>query len=1524
MRDSELIIRARRDGQTYEMLPVHALDGDFPYALVHNYIHWLDIDTGFVEWRPLTSPWTPTIHRWQMCSSDHGEKFLMQDSLRLVDLHSPTAKAVSKVLSPLEDAVNVEITYDCEIELLEVHLRRLKLDFSLKKGATQLESKQFRGMTVDANQSLGTLTGLVHKIVLRGNIGSIRSVIIPHGEVSFEPKGHHTCVQIERSKRHVSYDLYQVDHQLGRLVDNGSIRSKLFKCYLHAVTSHCITDKLTGRTGTEEAVSTLASPSVRSFLRLDPTERDLLLLIAQLTPDHKYYPEHLRVMQTVNWKNLSPLSQHDSFSNYARSMFGQADMYNLLSEDSPQASSTDIRGCQSLLERAAIRNSPYQVHGFGAEKHTTEYDAAYDARDYTPNSLQECHVFQIAKQVDHWSVNLKCCPNLLEEIEGWGQTIHGCDLDDEFPLAYDTRWLKPPAEVLPSVLCTLHRKLTHSEVQRDKYRVMLFFSTLSYSQHANRQLIQALLAFATVPKLRGMDPPSYTSFELWHRYKPNRDLLLSETRTWTRDFHHLCPENALPKMPGETDADAVERREEEYEKAVERHLCDFVDVLIRQWPIQNVREPDDHDLSTYISVKQATDKANIWFDRWFRNAAFQDFITRTQCVMNDLIADDQIPATYLYSQPQYHSTPKQGHVTLDELLGRSAPRTSPAPLEIFDSWMCQPHTDRADHRKLDSLLERLSEPSSGHEKQYAMDLVKSSDSLRIHNGTNSKLAYSPKAFQPILEEHLVACKNYVDDTYHTICHFLQVESSITRRLACRSKMWPRLSQVSLLQLLSRGRINSLPNDWKVCLVEYGRAISLMQRAERLLTCIGSSQDFLNEIHNRGHQNWDPAQHPDWLLLEIENAITIRAVQAQIAREMISPSSGGNSIMQLNMGEGKSSVIVPIVAATLADGKMLVRVVVLKPLSPQMFHLLVVKLGGMLGRRIFHMPISRSVRLDERKAVHIRNLCEECMSTGGILLVQPEHLLSFELMGLEKVLSGESGLGSILTETHLWLDSNSRDILDESDEILSVRFELIYTMGTQRTIEFGPDRWIIIEHVLGILSRSVDEVLEISRHGLERGPVRPGSFPRVRILNSFAADILLKVVAGRICERGLPGVPVWNLPQFVQEALFRFLTILSVSEADLKLIERHVFIVDSMKKSSLLLRGLIAGGVLAFAFQQKRWRVNYGLDLSRTMLAVPYRAKDIPATRAEFSHPDATIVMTCLSYYYGGLSDKQLYVAFEKLLLCDDAQEEYEQRWVLDAPWLPSSSRQLTGINLRDHAQCSRVLFPALRLAKSTIDFYLSTIVFPKEMKEFTHKLSSSGWDIAREKVHPTTGFSGTNDSRYILPLSISQCDLPEQLHTNALVLDHLLKPENEFKQATEESEGGSLTAELLLRSVVRSEPPVRVILDVGAQVLEWTNYQVAHEWLSRVSASEAQAVIFFNDENDLSVLDHGGNVESLMMSPFAKQMDQCLVYLDEAHTRGTDLKLPSNYRAAVTLGPDLTKDRLVQGMSVPLIVFPCH
>lgn len=113
-------------------------------------------------------------------------------------------------------------------------------------------------------------------------------------------------------------------------------------------------------------------------------------------------------------------------------------------------------------------------------------------------------------------------------------------------------------------------------------------------------------------------------------------------------------------------------------------------------------------------------------------------------------------------------------------------------------------------------------------------------------------------------------------------------------------------------------------------------------------------------------------------------------------------------MQLNMGEGKSSVIVPLVAINLANGDRLVCIVVAKPQSKQMRHTLIAKLGGLVNRRVFYLPFSRSIRLSAAQVETVRQIIETCKKEGGVLLVQPEHLLSFKLMGIEKMWSGDSG------------------------------------------------------------------------------------------------------------------------------------------------------------------------------------------------------------------------------------------------------------------------------------------------------------------------------------------------------------------------------------------------------------------------------------------------------------------------------------------------------------------------------------
>jgi hypothetical protein len=591
---------------------------------------------------------------------------------------------------------------------------------------------------------------------------------------------------------------------------------------------------------------------------------------------------------------------------------------------------------------------------------------------------------------------------------------------------------------------------------------------------------------------------------------------------------------------------------------------------------------------------------------------------------------------------------------------------------------------------------------------------------------------------------------------------------------------------------------------------------------------------------------------------------------------------------------------------------LVRIIVGKPQKIQMLHMLVAKLGGLLDRRVYHMPFSRALRPKPAEAVSLRQLYEECVANRGVLLIQPEHILSFKLMAVESVLVGQACAQALLDTQHFF-DKMSRDIVDESDEQFSVKFELIYTIGSQQSIEFAPERWLFIQAVVGLVPRFARRVKHELPDLIELQGDDDGKFPRVRILRDDAAQQLFMLIAKHVVEYGIIGLPTSSQPRVIQAAILRYITESDLTPDEVQAVEGSRFWTDTTKEPLRLLRGLLAGGILRFSLSTKRWRVNFGLDPTRfpaTLLAVPYRSKDSPSPRSEFSHPDVVILLTLLSYYYGGLTDLQLFDSFAHLLKSDQATIQYDE-WVSTASSrLPAAFRQLSGVSVKDHHQCIFEIFPSLCYSKKAIDYYLSFLVFPKAMKEFPQKLSASGWDLGSLKTHPVTGFSGTNDTLHLLPLTVKHLDLASQSHTNALVLKYLLQDETSVELLPQRLEGTD--AEHLLTIVIRLRPEVRVILDCGALILEQNNQQVAETWL-KMRDSDVQAVVFFDDE-ELSVLDRMGRIEKLATSPFAKQLDVCLVYLDEAHTRGTDLKLPRNYRAAVTLGQALTKDKLTQGM----------
>lgn len=306
-----------------------------------------------------------------------------------------------------------------------------------------------------------------------------------------------------------------------------------------------------------------------------------------------------------------------------------------------------------------------------------------------------------------------------------------------------------------------------------------------------------------------------------------------------------------------------------------------------------------------------------------------------------------------------------------------------------------------------------------------------------------------------------------------------------------------------------------------------------------------------------------------------------------------------------------------------------------------------------------MPFSRALKVGAYDAERIQQLYKECMANRGVLLIQPEHILSFKLMGIEMLLSDKHATARLLLSTQKFFDEVSRDIVDESDENYSVKFELIYTMGAQQAIEFAPERWLIIQEILGLVPRFALQVEVEHPRFVDIQGRADGRFPRVRILDNRAADALLESLARHIVEKGVKGLPCPSQSPKMQAAIFNYITKPDLERKEIEMVEQSKFWTELTRHPLLLVRGLIAGGILRFALSTKRWRVNFGLDASRvpsTALAVPYRFKDSPSPRSEFSHPDVVILLTMLSFYYQGLSDEELFDVSEAELIV--AEEFY--------------------------------------------------------------------------------------------------------------------------------------------------------------------------------------------------------------------------------------------------------------------------
>jgi hypothetical protein len=86
--DGQLLIRVREREHVLEAVPHQTFKGDLPFHFREQFAHWLNVDTGVIELRPLSDKWPSSPENWRLLFHSTAASLLSSGSGSLVDVRS--------------------------------------------------------------------------------------------------------------------------------------------------------------------------------------------------------------------------------------------------------------------------------------------------------------------------------------------------------------------------------------------------------------------------------------------------------------------------------------------------------------------------------------------------------------------------------------------------------------------------------------------------------------------------------------------------------------------------------------------------------------------------------------------------------------------------------------------------------------------------------------------------------------------------------------------------------------------------------------------------------------------------------------------------------------------------------------------------------------------------------------------------------------------------------------------------------------------------------------------------------------------------------------------------------------------------------------------------------------------------------------------------------------------------------------------------------------------------------------------
>lgn len=933
LRGEKVIVRAVSNRAILEFIPRHVFsngtDYDLPMDLLENCVHFLNLSTGTLHVQPRPRIWKLLERNWVIyLNTRHCTR--VKKKFRLICPYSETSQMVTRLFSHFERPeylTTFKKTGTKGSVKLCVNVSRFELSFHVNK-SNRLEEIKL-GKEFDPNQDAGTLYGLLSKLVLRDIADPRRrTVIVPLGRSNYRLNYPHVEVKILPMGSN-AYAKYEIDDILGRLTCPPEPVLLYTKAHLHALTSFPIPDQLTGRTGTEEAIHVLQSGMAQPWAPLTPNPTSELEAIASLSPRREFYPQDKRSLQKTQWNsNLSVSIQHERLETLSLDILRKSNRLCPFSQSTSALEEVDI--ASHLRQRAEIRRSIYDpsslhptdlkpfVEKLPNGKLSNEQsklpqsppvqpirDRVYVARDQSVDSKLAMNVKHIVQAVFGRPLKLSKGTNLRSML--LGQQIIGGFRSHIVPEGLG-KLVEETVVVQFGQLVEFSRFSSPDQFYSLAFRLAL----LSFKPQTDLGLLEVLVAIARLDSLKVLVPPQHPVFIDFDLSAPTVELLEILIRSTWPDF----VESRAKRKYGVAARDQhLIRCEEEG-----RRLAKW---FVKQWPSKSPSLEGFQPETTWVDEAEALESILEVWQRKMQNLELGHYIDEIQHILykmanegNDIVLESQqmslavtLPNYVTRTTPVIPSLPLELLNKTSGIFDRTTLIESPSILEIRTEITRRKEESyqRSDSNELRRILTPFLNSQDQLRKQYGEDLL---HSLRAMTESHALSRNQSRCLQKRYESEstmipfIARARLDIGEHYQSITAALK-EGDRRSLWLSMSNLWPG-GRITFLEQLRSNSEAKFGLRVKEALTKLGVKHAELQWLERVQhsLLIGDSAKLQETLDNTGHQNWDPLHRPDWLLMELECDILIRPEQVEVANAIISPTTGANSVLQMNMGQGK--------------------------------------------------------------------------------------------------------------------------------------------------------------------------------------------------------------------------------------------------------------------------------------------------------------------------------------------------------------------------------------------------------------------------------------------------------------------------------------------------------------------------------------------------------------------------------------------------------------------------------------------